>query len=161
RYSALRGIGRWSALVQSPAVSTCESRARTARTGDHPESDAIGDRGSRDQTGDGILGTGLSRPLLLRLGEGNVSLAKRHVHPPAILWAHWVARKCARGLYAGGRLRFALVRRTPCEDVMRPTTPGGGPPLLVGRSRERSLLRAQLGAALAGRGGLVILSGEA
>jgi DNA-binding CsgD family transcriptional regulator len=44
---------------------------------------------------------------------------------------------------------------------MRPTTPGSAPPLLVGRSRERRLLRAQLGAALAGRGGLVILSGEA
>lgn len=39
--------------------------------------------------------------------------------------------------------------------------PGSGPPLLVGRSRERSLLRAQLSAALTGRGGLVILSGEA
>jgi ATP/maltotriose-dependent transcriptional regulator MalT len=39
--------------------------------------------------------------------------------------------------------------------------PGSGPPLLVGRSRERNLLRAQLRAALAGRGGLVILSGEA
>lgn len=44
---------------------------------------------------------------------------------------------------------------------MRPATPGNGPPLLVGRSRERNLLRAQLSAALAGRGGLVILSGEA
>lgn len=39
--------------------------------------------------------------------------------------------------------------------------PGGGPPLLIGRSRERSLLRAQLDEALAGHGGLVILSGEA
>lgn len=44
---------------------------------------------------------------------------------------------------------------------MRPTKPGSGPPLLVGRSREQSLLRAQLSAALAGRGGLVLLSGEA
>src|SRR5690349_19635735 len=44
---------------------------------------------------------------------------------------------------------------------MHPTTPGNGPPVLVGRARERSLLRAQLGAALTARGGLVILSGEA
>ena len=41
------------------------------------------------------------------------------------------------------------------------TVPGSGPPLLVGRSRERSLLRTQLSAALAGQGGLVILGGEA
>src|SRR5688572_32519268 len=45
--------------------------------------------------------------------------------------------------------------------VTRPTAPSSGPPLLVGRSREQSLLRAQLSAALAGQGGLVILSGEA
>ena len=45
--------------------------------------------------------------------------------------------------------------------MTRSTTPSSGPPLLVGRSRERSLLRAQLSAALAGQGGLVILSGEA
>ena len=44
---------------------------------------------------------------------------------------------------------------------MRPALPGNGPPLLVGRSRERSLLHAQLSEALAGQGGLVILSGEA
>jgi DNA-binding CsgD family transcriptional regulator len=45
--------------------------------------------------------------------------------------------------------------------VTRPTAPGSGPPLLVGRSREQRLLCAQLSAALAGQGGLVILSGEA
>ena len=45
--------------------------------------------------------------------------------------------------------------------MTRSTAPSSGPPLLVGRSRERSLLRAQLSAALAGQGGLVILSGEA
>jgi DNA-binding CsgD family transcriptional regulator len=45
--------------------------------------------------------------------------------------------------------------------VTRFTGPGSRPPLLVGRSRERSLLRAQLSASLAGQGGLVILSGEA
>lgn len=44
---------------------------------------------------------------------------------------------------------------------MRPVAPGGEPPLLIGRARERELTRAQLGAALAGQGGLVILSGEA
>src|SRR5688500_1634837 len=45
--------------------------------------------------------------------------------------------------------------------VTHSTVPGSGPSLLVGRSRERSLLGAQLSAALAGQGGLVILSGEA
>jgi predicted ATPase len=45
--------------------------------------------------------------------------------------------------------------------VTRPTTLGRQPPLLVGRARERALIHPQLGAALAGRGGLVILSGEA
>jgi DNA-binding CsgD family transcriptional regulator/tetratricopeptide (TPR) repeat protein len=45
--------------------------------------------------------------------------------------------------------------------VTRSTVPSSGPPFLVGRARERSLLRAQLGAALTGQGGLVILSGEA
>ncbi|MCC6792108.1 MAG: AAA family ATPase [Thermomicrobiales bacterium] len=40
-------------------------------------------------------------------------------------------------------------------------TPGGGSPLVVGRTRERMLLRAQVAAALAGHGGLVLLSGEA
>ncbi|RIK45664.1 MAG: hypothetical protein DCC58_05800, partial [Chloroflexi bacterium] len=44
---------------------------------------------------------------------------------------------------------------------MRHIASPSGPPLLVGRSREQSLLRAQLSAALAGQGGLVILSGEA
>src|SRR5262245_13695168 len=44
---------------------------------------------------------------------------------------------------------------------MRIAAHGSRPPLLVGRSRERDLPRPQLGAALAGRGGLVILSGEA
>jgi len=39
--------------------------------------------------------------------------------------------------------------------------PGSKPPLLVGRSRERSLVHAQLSSSLAGQGGLVILSGEA
>ncbi|HET9015418.1 MAG TPA: AAA family ATPase [Thermomicrobiaceae bacterium] len=37
----------------------------------------------------------------------------------------------------------------------------GAPTILVGRSRERDLTRAQLQAALAGHGGLVILGGEA
>ena len=36
-----------------------------------------------------------------------------------------------------------------------------GPALLVGRERERNLTHAQLSAAIAGQGGLVILSGEA
>jgi DNA-binding CsgD family transcriptional regulator/tetratricopeptide (TPR) repeat protein len=45
--------------------------------------------------------------------------------------------------------------------VTRSSASSSGPPILVGRSRERSLLGAQLSAALAGRGGLVILSGEA
>lgn len=45
--------------------------------------------------------------------------------------------------------------------MTRSTAPSSGLPILVGRSRERSLLHAQLGAALAGQGGLVILSGEA
>lgn len=43
---------------------------------------------------------------------------------------------------------------------MHPTT-SGSEPRLVGRLPERSLLRAQLSAALTGRGGLVLLSGEA
>jgi predicted ATPase len=38
---------------------------------------------------------------------------------------------------------------------------GNGPAILVGRSRERGLVQAQLNAALHGNGGLVILSGEA
>lgn len=41
------------------------------------------------------------------------------------------------------------------------TPQGSGRPLLVGRSRERGLLHSQLREALAGKGGLVILSGEA
>lgn len=47
--------------------------------------------------------------------------------------------------------------------MSRPTSPGDLPsaPLLVGRMRERNLTQAQLRAALAGRGSLVILSGEA
>ena len=45
--------------------------------------------------------------------------------------------------------------------MIRPATPGNGLPILVGRSQEQSLLYAQLSAAEAGRGGLVILSGEA
>jgi len=47
--------------------------------------------------------------------------------------------------------------------VFRPTSPEelSPRPLLVGRARERSLTQTQLGAALAGRGSLVILSGEA
>ena len=44
---------------------------------------------------------------------------------------------------------------------MRSTAAAGRPSLLVGRSREQSILRRQLGASLAGQGGLVILSGEA
>lgn len=44
---------------------------------------------------------------------------------------------------------------------MHSAAPGSRSPLLVGRSHERGLLQAQLSAALAGRGGLVILSGEA
>jgi hypothetical protein len=44
---------------------------------------------------------------------------------------------------------------------MRIAAHGSRPPLLVGRSRERDLTRPQLGAALAGQDGLVILSGEA
>src|SRR5437016_3747336 len=45
--------------------------------------------------------------------------------------------------------------------VMRPTARGNGSPVLVGRARERELVHAQLDAALAGQGGLVIVSGEA
>ncbi len=41
------------------------------------------------------------------------------------------------------------------------TAPSSRPPLLVGRSRERGLLRAQLSATFDGQGCLVILSGEA
>jgi DNA-binding CsgD family transcriptional regulator/tetratricopeptide (TPR) repeat protein len=44
---------------------------------------------------------------------------------------------------------------------MRITAHRRQPPLLVGRSRERDLTRPQLRAALAGQGGLVILSGDA
>jgi predicted ATPase len=44
---------------------------------------------------------------------------------------------------------------------MRTLASHSEPPLLVGRSRELSLLRAQLSTSLAGQGGVVILSGEA
>ena len=44
---------------------------------------------------------------------------------------------------------------------MRPAIPDNGPPLLVGRAGERELTHAQLGAALAGQGSLILLSGEA
>jgi DNA-binding CsgD family transcriptional regulator len=44
---------------------------------------------------------------------------------------------------------------------MQAPAPSSGPLLLVGRTREQGLLRTQLNAALAGQGGLVILSGEA
>ena len=45
--------------------------------------------------------------------------------------------------------------------MVLPTAPGSEPPWLVGRSRERTIIRAQLDAALTGQGGLVVLSGEA
>ena len=45
--------------------------------------------------------------------------------------------------------------------MLRAPESGSRPPLLVGRTHERSLIHAQLDAALAGRGGLVVLSGEA
>src|SRR5438128_1622564 len=41
-----------------------------------------------------------------------------------------------------------------------PTAPGSTP-LLVGREREQTLLRDRLSDAFAGRGGLVLISGEA
>lgn len=40
-------------------------------------------------------------------------------------------------------------------------TPGGSSPVLVGRERESALMRSQLETTLGGRGGLVLLSGEA
>jgi DNA-binding CsgD family transcriptional regulator/tetratricopeptide (TPR) repeat protein len=45
--------------------------------------------------------------------------------------------------------------------VTRSTASNSGPPLLVGRSRERNLLRAQLSEVFAGQGRFIILSGEA
>ena len=72
-------------------------------------------------------------------------------HPFVVpLHAAWRFPDCADSLHPVRRLH-----------VTRSSAPGGRPPLLVGRSRERGLLHAQLGAALSGRGGLVILSGEA
>lgn len=47
------------------------------------------------------------------------------------------------------------------DDRLQLGSTGPRAPLLVGRSREQALLRAQLSAAVAGRGGLAILSGEA
>lgn len=47
------------------------------------------------------------------------------------------------------------------EDRTWPALSGGRPPLLVGRSRELYVLRAQLTEALAGNGSMVVLGGEA
>ena len=47
-------------------------------------------------------------------------------------------------------------------DTAAQSTPHGAqPPLLVGREREQALLRDNLAATLAGRGGLVLIGGEA
>lgn len=50
-----------------------------------------------------------------------------------------------------------------CSEVRRvpPGLPGTAPPLLVGRDRELGILREHLDAALAGRGSLVLVGGEA
>lgn len=45
--------------------------------------------------------------------------------------------------------------------MTRSIVSGNDPPALVGRTHERSILHAQLSAALAGQGGLVIISGDA
>src|SRR5215211_3719732 len=47
------------------------------------------------------------------------------------------------------------------DTAARSPLHAGQPPLLVGRERERALLREHLAAALAGRGGLVLIGGEA
>ncbi len=39
--------------------------------------------------------------------------------------------------------------------------PGGATPSIVGREREQAILHEQLAAALAGRGSLVLIGGEA
>ncbi|MGN6809334.1 MAG: ATP-binding protein, partial [Thermomicrobiales bacterium] len=47
------------------------------------------------------------------------------------------------------------------ETAAGPASPGGAPPVLVGRERELALLRERFAAAQGGRGSLVLIGGEA
>src|SRR5438045_2773001 len=69
---------------------------------------------------------------------------------PAILWGHVNTRTTATAW-----LRCAMAEPTS------PTPSESRLPHLVGRDRERALLREHLAAALAGAGGLVLIGGEA
>src|SRR4051794_31026499 len=64
-------------------------------------------------------------------------------------------------LYSSAPIVMRHAARPPMADQPRPAVSSFAAPTLVGREREQALLREALAVALAGRGSLVLIGGEA